>query len=80
MTKSSEDAQSPVEQDLEASRERLRDTERKAEQQVEAAERLAARAAELEEREAELRRKMHEPQGPLLPPAPETSRAAQEDG
>lgn len=80
MTRSSEDAQSPGEQDLEASRERLRETERKAEEQVEAAERLAARAAELEQREAELRRKMHEPQGPLLPPAPETSRVAQDDG
>jgi hypothetical protein len=71
MTERDGGEESPMEQDLAASRERLRETERKADDQVKAAERLAERAAELEEREERLRREMQEPHGPLLPPAPE---------
>ncbi|HEX6106670.1 MAG TPA: hypothetical protein VFZ26_13875 [Gemmatimonadales bacterium] len=61
---------SEQEQALEASRERLRESERKADEQIERAERLEERAAELEAREERIRREMHEPQGPLLPPPP----------
>jgi hypothetical protein len=70
MTEREGGEQSGAEQDLDASRERLRETERRAEEQVVAAERLAERAAELEEREERIRRSMHEPTGPLLPPLP----------
>ena len=59
---------SELEQELEASRDRLRATEREADRRIEQAERLQERAAELEQREERLRRAMHEPTGPLLPP------------
>lgn len=61
---------SELEQELEASRDRLRATEREADRRIEQAERLQERAAELEQREERLRRAMHEPTGPLLPPEP----------
>lgn len=60
---------SELEREVEASREQLEERERAADALVEDAERLAARAAELAAREERLRRAMHEPTGPLLPPA-----------
>ena len=62
-----------AEQELEESRDSLRETTRRAEEQIERAEDLARRAAELEQDEERLRREMHEPQGPLLPPPPDRS-------
>ncbi|HYC32920.1 MAG TPA: hypothetical protein VEB59_11580 [Gemmatimonadales bacterium] len=61
--------QSNLEREVEASRDRLKDRQREAEASIEDAERLAAKAKELEEREERLRRAIHEPTGPLLPPA-----------
>ena len=70
MTEREGGEQSGAEQDLDASRERLAETERRAEEQVAAAERLAERGAELQEREERIRRSIREPTGPLLPPLP----------
>ena len=63
------DAQSNLEREVEASRDRLEDRQREAEASIEDAERLAERAKVLEEREERLKRAIHEPTGPLLPPA-----------
>jgi hypothetical protein len=60
--------QSELEREVEASRDRLEEREKEADAGIEDAERLAARARELEEKEERLRRAMHEPTGPLLPP------------
>jgi chromosome segregation ATPase len=62
------DDRSELEQEVEESREQLRAREREADRLVEDADRLAARAAELEANEERIRRTMHEPTGPLLPP------------
>ena len=59
-----------LEQELEEARERLADAERAADDQVAEGERLEQRAAELAARGERLRREMHEPHGPLLPPNP----------
>jgi hypothetical protein len=63
------DEQSKLEREVEASRDRLDERRREADASIEDAERLAARAKELEDREERLRRAIHEPTGPLLPPA-----------
>lgn len=63
------DDRSELEREVEASREQLRAREREADRLAEDADRLAERAAELEAREEKIRRTMHEPTGPLLPPA-----------
>ena len=60
--------QSKLEREVEASRERLKERQREAEDSIEDAERLVERGKELEEREEHRLRAMHEPTGPLLPP------------
>jgi hypothetical protein len=66
-----DDAAERAQRELEAARERLAEAERAADESVEDAERrLEQRSAEAEAREKRLRREMHEPTGPLLPPEP----------
>ena len=62
---------SKLEQEVEESRDRLKDRQRKADEAVEDAERLAEQAKKLEEREERLRKQMHDPTGLAFPPEPE---------
>ena len=63
--------QSKLEQEVQESRDRLKDRQKQADEAVADAERLAEQAKELEEREERLRKKIHEPTGLAFPPEPE---------